>query len=56
MNNQFAKIFTHKGNQVVLIKSTVYFMLNILLSYYLLYYFHYLCFRYNFVIVNLNYY
>ena len=31
MNNQFAKIFTHKGNQVVLMKSTVDFMLNILI-------------------------
>ena len=31
MENQFVKIFTYNGNQVVLMKSTIYYMLNILM-------------------------
>ena len=36
MNNQFVKIFTYNGNQVVLMKSTTNFMLNILMRHSLL--------------------
>ena len=31
MENQFVKIFTYNGNQVVLMKSTICYMLNILM-------------------------